>query len=290
MGVPEIILAVLGVVGGFLATAGYGAVSVTPADFKKSRFCFIGAGICLGGFAIVWVLTTVQPPWARIFVTGAIGAVALVGLTEGLRWLDMREDAVAPRADVSPSTVPAVPVSPSPKYRQKEVENLIDALQRLGPVLQHLLQATSELTDRANSFGTGPDLMSWLDGTPTDPVQRATWVERLLQTRHDLLDAFEVTLRDSQKSVADIFSPIPADIRQNFSIFTQSAEPSADLQAILQRYKTSTKFKTADISYRNVIVVHNEVLIQQLNQFRQHVTAATARIGPTISDLRKQLN
>jgi len=103
MGVPEFLIGFAVFVGGVLFTAGYGAVSVTPADFKKARVCFYLAALCAEGAVVVWGLTAIQPFWARLFVTCVTGAVILGGLTEGLRWLEHRENPKPAEAPVSPT-------------------------------------------------------------------------------------------------------------------------------------------------------------------------------------------
>ena len=94
MGSVEIFIAILLVFAGLLPGAGYGAISVTPADFRKARFCFYAAALCAWGAIILWGLTTIQPLWARLLVVAVLGAAVLVMATEGLRWLNGRENVI----------------------------------------------------------------------------------------------------------------------------------------------------------------------------------------------------
>jgi hypothetical protein len=91
MGPTDLAIAILVVLAGILASAAYGAISVSPADFRKARICFVLSAICVVGVAIVWGFTTIQPLWIRLIATGLIGAIAAAGLTEALRWLNRRE-------------------------------------------------------------------------------------------------------------------------------------------------------------------------------------------------------
>jgi hypothetical protein len=100
MGAADILIGFALFAAGALFTAGYGAVSVTPADFKKARICFYLAALCAGGAVVVWGLTAVQPLWARLFVACITGVVIVGGLTEGLRWLERRQDGSASKTDV----------------------------------------------------------------------------------------------------------------------------------------------------------------------------------------------
>ena len=94
MGAPEYIIGFLLLLAGVLPTAGYGAISVPPADFLKARSCFSGAAICAGAAVVVWGFSAVQPWWARLLVVGIVGAIILIALTEGLRWLGARESGI----------------------------------------------------------------------------------------------------------------------------------------------------------------------------------------------------
>jgi hypothetical protein len=86
-------ITILVLAAGVFPTAGYGVLSVSPADFRAPRVCFYVSAICVGAALALWSLTTVQPFWARALVTGIVGALMLIGLTEGLRWVTGRENA-----------------------------------------------------------------------------------------------------------------------------------------------------------------------------------------------------
>jgi hypothetical protein len=94
MGPLDLAIAILVVLAGIFASAAYGAISVSPADFRKARICFVLSAICIAGVAVVWGFTTIQPLLVRTVATGLIGAIALIGLTEALRWLNRREQTV----------------------------------------------------------------------------------------------------------------------------------------------------------------------------------------------------
>jgi hypothetical protein len=137
----DLLFAVLGpVLAGIFATAGYGAIGVTPADFKKARVCFVLAAVCLGGIPIVWGFTTIHPLWARLVVTALFGAVAVSGLTEGLRWLAGREHGIVSQ-ELSKQIV--VPAPPNPgfelthgPYEREEIRLMILALGAMHDVLE----------------------------------------------------------------------------------------------------------------------------------------------------------
>src|ERR1700730_320904 len=113
MGIIEFFCLVAGVIAGILATAGYGVLSLSPADFRISRRCFWAAGLLFLGIGIVWGITTVEPAWVRIPAVGVIGLIAAIGLSEGLRWISGRESASLTFPAATP--IPAVPlVQPTP--------------------------------------------------------------------------------------------------------------------------------------------------------------------------------
>jgi hypothetical protein len=91
MGGIEIILLVASIVVGILATAGFTVVALTPAEFRIALRCFWAAALVLGGMAILWGVTTEQPLYRRLLVTAIVGAVAIAGLNEALRWVAKRE-------------------------------------------------------------------------------------------------------------------------------------------------------------------------------------------------------
>jgi hypothetical protein len=124
MGVVDIILLFAGIIVGILATAGFGVLSLTPAEFRIARGCFWAAALGLAGIAILWGSTTESPLWARLMVTGIIGAVAVAGLTEALRWVQKREHAVAATGMATFPQEPLPEVSHEQYVELKEIATL----------------------------------------------------------------------------------------------------------------------------------------------------------------------
>jgi hypothetical protein len=134
MGPTDLAIAILVVLAGILASAAYGAISVSPADFRKARICFVLATICIVGVAVVWGLSTTQPFWVRLIAAGLIGSIASIGLTEALRWVANRE------AMIIPSDIAAV--SPAPPLRTKPWKHELEDLYNSD--FNHLLSTQQE--------------------------------------------------------------------------------------------------------------------------------------------------
>jgi hypothetical protein len=63
MGIIEFFYLVAGLLAGLAATAGYGVMSLTPADFTIARRCFWAASLLFAGIGIVWGITTPESVW-----------------------------------------------------------------------------------------------------------------------------------------------------------------------------------------------------------------------------------
>jgi hypothetical protein len=107
MGIIEFFYLVAVLIAGILATAGYGMLSLSPADFRNARRCFWASALLFLGIGVVWGLTTVEPAWVRIPAVGVIGLIAAIGLSEGLRWISGRES-----ASVSAPAITPMPFAP----------------------------------------------------------------------------------------------------------------------------------------------------------------------------------
>jgi hypothetical protein len=147
MGPTELAIAMLIVGAGIFANAAYGGVSVSPADFRKARVCFVLSAMSIAGVAVVWGLTTVQPLWVRVLAAGLIGATASIGLTEALRWLNQREQTVSMAGGNTSGPNNAAPVIPTstatplpPLHRHYEEEDR----KRLSAVLFDLYTFLNE--------------------------------------------------------------------------------------------------------------------------------------------------
>jgi hypothetical protein len=82
------------VIVGIVATAGYGVLSLHPADFRIAKRCFWAAALGFATIGIVWGATTLEAMWIiRVLVVGLIGGIAAIGLSESLRWVSHRESA-----------------------------------------------------------------------------------------------------------------------------------------------------------------------------------------------------
>jgi hypothetical protein len=120
MGPSDFVVTLLVFVAGVLATAGYGGVSVTPADFRKARTMFWLSAVAAEGAVILWGFSAVQPLWARVLVVGFAGLLVAVFLTEGLRWLSRRDSLLSAPLAINALVQKAVPNGPE-KIRLSEL-------------------------------------------------------------------------------------------------------------------------------------------------------------------------
>lgn len=65
----------------------FGVARTSELEFTAARNCFWLAPIPIAISDIWWEMTTKQPLWARLVISGVLGAVLLIGLGESLRWL-----------------------------------------------------------------------------------------------------------------------------------------------------------------------------------------------------------
>ncbi len=106
----ELIDIALGI-GGVVSSTLYGAgLTQMNSEFAAARKCFLAAPIPLVLCSTWWTVMTDQPYWMRLASSGAVGAVLLIGITESLRWVRIKE---ASAAMPSPPVVSAVP-TPAP--------------------------------------------------------------------------------------------------------------------------------------------------------------------------------
>jgi hypothetical protein len=91
MGYIEIIWAIA--IAAWAALFGFGGVvmSSTPPEFKNARKLFWFSPIPLIVADIMWILTTDKSLLERLIISGLIGAIALIGASESLRWAYKRE-------------------------------------------------------------------------------------------------------------------------------------------------------------------------------------------------------
>lgn len=121
MGIFEFYYLVAGLVAGIAATVGYGVLSLTPGHYRIARRAFLLASLVFASIGMVWGLTTPESLIVRMIAVGIVGAISLVGLTEGLRWIktiefpEKKEVSGSEKAtELSPlPPTPALPIGPS---------------------------------------------------------------------------------------------------------------------------------------------------------------------------------
>src|SRR5258708_32286756 len=91
MGYIEIAWAVLPTLWALLLGIGVGLVAMGPSEFRNARILFLASPLPLIMVDIMWILTTDKPWWERAIISGLIGAAALIGLSESLRWINKKE-------------------------------------------------------------------------------------------------------------------------------------------------------------------------------------------------------
>ncbi len=91
MGIAEILLVVLPLASGIAATAGYGVIALTPAEFRHSKVAFATAGALAATALFIWGITTDVGIGSRIIVTSLFGAVLLPATIEAIRWVSQRQ-------------------------------------------------------------------------------------------------------------------------------------------------------------------------------------------------------
>lgn len=106
-----------GLLFGFVAAAGLTGMSLVRPYYKIARRCAWVASILFGSIAVVWGLTTMESALIRIPAVGIAGFVAVVCLTEALRFIAKHEatsQSAANAAQAQPAPVPAQSPAPPP--------------------------------------------------------------------------------------------------------------------------------------------------------------------------------
>jgi hypothetical protein len=90
---------------------GVGLISVPKhPPFWLAKVCFILAAIVFSARWVMWGITTDWSLWPRLTVMAIIGAFALIGATEGLRWVDVGQKANREEAMVPDESNPSLPL------------------------------------------------------------------------------------------------------------------------------------------------------------------------------------
>ena len=96
MGFLEVMWALAVFVPSLLYPAGWEMVK--HEHFTGARISFWVGTVFLLGVELMWALYTNQPLLARLFISGIVGAIAIIGLTESLRYVSTAEaNTVPPR-------------------------------------------------------------------------------------------------------------------------------------------------------------------------------------------------
>lgn len=90
-GVSDIIYWVLALASGIAATAGYGVIALTPAEYKVSRRSFSAAAVFAGLAVILWGAGTEVNGFVRNAVVGVLGGAISCCVVEAVRWTNKRE-------------------------------------------------------------------------------------------------------------------------------------------------------------------------------------------------------
>jgi len=209
----DLLFAVLGpVLAGILATAGYGAISVTPPDFKKAKICFVLAAACLGGIPVVWGFTTVHPFWARLLITTVFGAVAVSGLTEALRWVTGREVGFTQHVPAKTENPPASAVEARSSLSPGDRDRLSTAVYQLSDIFT---KQAPPILRKARGFA-GP-----VTGPPND-AQKALQV-----------------LQELEADTSNLYSAIWGKLLPDHSYYRPDLEKIVPDDITIQSFRTS---------------------------------------------------
>jgi hypothetical protein len=145
MSVIEILWSINGLLLPFGIGAAIGMVSLSPPEFGIARWCLIVPAIVVGATAFLWLLTTDRPGWWRLIVGVSVGAIALAGLPESLRWVGNREKLAGL---VSGAVIQLGPLIETIDKYQKE----LNARGQTDIVLQEILEKYDELQQTESLF------------------------------------------------------------------------------------------------------------------------------------------
>jgi hypothetical protein len=111
MGIFDFFYLVAGLLAGIAATVGYGVLSLTPGHYRIARRAFWLASSLFASIGMVWGITSPESLYVRMAAVGIVGAISLVGLVEGLRWIKTVESPV--RDESVKSAVPLLKLEAS---------------------------------------------------------------------------------------------------------------------------------------------------------------------------------
>jgi hypothetical protein len=101
MGLIEIFWTVTGIVVPLLLGTAWAMVGLTPPEFWIARGCIGVAALIFGATALIWLAASGWPNTARVFVGVVLGAIAFVGFSEALRWVNFREGLLTSQASAN---------------------------------------------------------------------------------------------------------------------------------------------------------------------------------------------
>lgn len=97
MGQVDFILWGIALLAGIFATVGCTVMTLTPAEFRKARWCFGAAGIIFVVGIILWGSTTDVFKINRIFIIAVLSAIIIPLTVESIRWVNNREKVTVPQ-------------------------------------------------------------------------------------------------------------------------------------------------------------------------------------------------
>ena len=98
MGLIEILWTLTGVAVPLLLGTAWAMVGLAPPEFWIARIAIILAAIIFCGTALIWLVLLGWPALGRISAAVALGALSLVGVSEALQWVNVREQFVIAQA------------------------------------------------------------------------------------------------------------------------------------------------------------------------------------------------
>jgi uncharacterized protein YjfI (DUF2170 family) len=66
-------------------------VGLSPPEFWIARTCIGTSAAIFGGVSLIWLCVSTWPLTGRVFIAALIGATALLGFSEAIRWVNNRE-------------------------------------------------------------------------------------------------------------------------------------------------------------------------------------------------------
>jgi hypothetical protein len=155
MGLIEILWTVTGVLVPLLLGTAWAMVGLTPPEFWIARACIGLAALIFGATALTWLSASEWPNAARGVLAIVIGAIAFVGFSESLRWINLREKLVLAQAEAKAD-------------KRAEIRaRLQQCYVTVGPIIQRSLPKDISPDDFnkyvAEADGWVSDCATWID-------------------------------------------------------------------------------------------------------------------------------